>query len=460
MAQTFACPHCEATYRALPTLVGRKVRCSSCKNVFQLQHTGIAIKIGEDGKKSDPALEKQKGALETKKPDAGKQVGAVPQKQTAAAKTRPQTRAIRRKTERIQNMRSSLQEAAQQALQVEEKVASERIEKKDLRKPSKAKAKRVTDSHVVTLSGAAETEQKVKRSMGYILLGIVGFFVCVYFLMGSQSPQEQALSDFSQPIEDEYLKHPLRMDGYGKRLWRTKRQFNEPVPIVLNVNRATCASVVSYEWPEVVAFMAKTIEKMQVYDLLPIWINPGDKERIDKLWKDFPNKTNIAEFYGLLKKEDVKYYAMNELPSLMLNQGIPQSVVYVTSMLLLPGLPQENNEKIFGGDMPIELLITEFNGVSGSRLFDSGAAYDIETLPHYSGLLVGFTGISGESGEYWKILDVRVAKNMSYYYELAENPLIKYAKIKSQSLRVKMRQQAEEDGLIDPFTGELMDPNN
>ena len=94
----------------LPTLVGRKVRCTSCKNVFQLQYDGIAIKVGPSApQQAEPA------ALEphdkNKKPS-----GANLAAQREPVGGRQQTRAIRKKTERIKKIRSSLQSAAQDAI--------------------------------------------------------------------------------------------------------------------------------------------------------------------------------------------------------------------------------------------------------------------------------------------------------------------------------------------------------
>jgi hypothetical protein len=45
MSATFACPHCGATYPRKPVLVGRTVRCTTCKNAFRLREDGIADKV-------------------------------------------------------------------------------------------------------------------------------------------------------------------------------------------------------------------------------------------------------------------------------------------------------------------------------------------------------------------------------------------------------------------------------
>jgi hypothetical protein len=45
MSGTFPCPHCGAQYPRKPVLVGKTVRCTSCKNAFILRDNGIADKV-------------------------------------------------------------------------------------------------------------------------------------------------------------------------------------------------------------------------------------------------------------------------------------------------------------------------------------------------------------------------------------------------------------------------------
>ncbi|NRA38380.1 MAG: hypothetical protein HRU15_09590 [Planctomycetes bacterium] len=105
MAESFDCPHCDAFYSIMPTLVGRKVRCNRCKNVFQLQPDGIAIKVGVPSATASSS----QTALEKSTPEAAR---GIPVK-----KQRSHTAAIRKDTQRIQKMRSSLQDMANKAIE-------------------------------------------------------------------------------------------------------------------------------------------------------------------------------------------------------------------------------------------------------------------------------------------------------------------------------------------------------
>ena len=49
MSATFVCPHCNASYPRKPVLVGRAVRCTTCKNAFRLREDGIADAIEMPG---------------------------------------------------------------------------------------------------------------------------------------------------------------------------------------------------------------------------------------------------------------------------------------------------------------------------------------------------------------------------------------------------------------------------
>jgi len=45
MATTFTCPHCQASYPFKPVLIGRPVRCTTCRQAFQLGADGIAVPV-------------------------------------------------------------------------------------------------------------------------------------------------------------------------------------------------------------------------------------------------------------------------------------------------------------------------------------------------------------------------------------------------------------------------------
>src|SRR4051812_22101468 len=45
MSATFKCPHCGMSYPVKPVLIGRTVRCTSCKLAFRLREDGIADKV-------------------------------------------------------------------------------------------------------------------------------------------------------------------------------------------------------------------------------------------------------------------------------------------------------------------------------------------------------------------------------------------------------------------------------
>lgn len=62
VSATFACPHCAASYPLRPVLVGKVVRCSSCKKPFQLRPDGIADKVPEAEPRPVPTTASQSAA--------------------------------------------------------------------------------------------------------------------------------------------------------------------------------------------------------------------------------------------------------------------------------------------------------------------------------------------------------------------------------------------------------------
>ena len=120
MSATFCCPHCDKSYPKAPSLIGRKVRCSSCKNIFQLHGDGTAIKVLAPGPDADKAKVQAQAAAAT-----------------AAVTRRQKTQAQKSITSRIEKGRSALRDAAKDAIAAQidsEQTRSSQPKKKERKK--------------------------------------------------------------------------------------------------------------------------------------------------------------------------------------------------------------------------------------------------------------------------------------------------------------------------------------
>ncbi|NRA38594.1 MAG: hypothetical protein HRU15_10670, partial [Planctomycetes bacterium] len=339
MAKTFDCPHCDASYSALPTLVGRKVRCSSCKNVFQLQHTGIAIKVGTgEAQKPAAGVGAQNKHVLSGKPSAA-----------SAAKTRPQTVAIRKQTQRIQKMRTSLQDMADKALKgIDDGPADNALEPKGgaKNKTHSATAKKeINDNHSVVLSSGVRDERRIKRNWLWSIIIIpAGLIVAIFLFSGPGDAISQALSDFIQPVHQDQRAYPHRLPAYRDRLWRNQRQALGDISVIRNINKANKQQATVIEWASIASFLNKNIDTMEEHTSFPIWFNPSDKEKITALWDAFQDKKHIFSFYAHLKIKNIPFIQMSEFSTMMRKEGLPEDIIYALSMVLLPGLKEESKK--------------------------------------------------------------------------------------------------------------------
>ena len=459
MAKTFACPHCEASYRALPTLVGRKVRCSSCRNVFQLQHTGVAIKV-------EVAAKKESSAAAPAKPTQPAQQS--PPKQAAAKSSdsksdkkpsRPQTRAIRKKQERLNEMRKSLSGLAAAADEGTTHTKSDALEPRTSSKSSaKVKAasgkqsaassgklkkksaskKSLRDSHYVQLNHAGEREQKLRRRWVLSILGIAILAVIVFAFASSRGPVEQALKEFVAPLEDAGDRKVSRVVGYCERMWVPHRLYPGDIPVILNIDEAQIGEEEVFDWPQVISFMHNTIGKKKTHERFPFWVDEEFIDEINTLWSEYDDKVSLAPFYALLELKKIPIIKFDELPHKMSASGMPKWLVYSLSLLLTPSAGDNLQDKIFGDNFPLLVKMRSLKGVEGTQLTEQNGYVDVIILPQFCGLLLGFEGLEHATQSEWRILDVRSGPELAPYYQVNKNPLQAYAR----HLESEIRRQA------------------
>ncbi len=454
MAKTFACPHCDNTYPILPTLVGRKVRCTHCKNAFQLQYDGIAIKVGagsQAGTNAGPQVQAREPsgkqeALESKSPDLKSE--KKPKSATGVdTGVRPQTKAIKRHTERNKKTRSSLQDAAQQAVQSVE--TSGAVSKDDDKIKASTQPKSATTVErekgisSVVLTGSEQQQRQINKQVVLVLVLICAAFYGISFLL-SETLAERCLREFTEPVSSVDRVYPNRLPAYQKRMWAFTRDGKEPAPVLLNVDKAHVAEEQRFDWTEVVAACSPELDNLEMNLHLGIWHLPQEREKIESHWDAYVNKRLVEGFYQGLTRHKIRHLRFEELQPMLLKKGISKEAVYVIS-ILLAGTSDASGARIadFGlkGDvMPSQLIMHEFNGEEGHILIDSGGVYAGSTTPVYSGLIAGFVNYTGlqQTEDQWRILDVRLGAEIDAYYAAAHNPLAKLAERIHEDLRAEM----------------------
>ena len=456
MAKTFACPHCEASYRALPTLVGRKVRCSSCRNVFQLQHTGIAIKVEVAAKKKSSAAAPAKPTQPAQQSPSKQVAAKSSESQSDKKPSRPQTRAIRKKQERIEEMRKSLSGLAAAADEGTVDAKSNALEARPSSKSSakvksasgkqgaassgklnkkSAGKKSLRDSHYVQLNHAGEREHKLRRRWAFLILGLVLLAFIVFTVVSSRSPVEQALREFIAPLEHSSERNISRVMAYCERMWMPYRLYAGDIPVILNIDEAQITEIEVFDWPQVISFMHNTIGKKKIHERFPFWVDEEFNAQINTLWSEYDDKVSLAPFYKLLELKKIPIIKFDELPHKMAASGMPKWLVYSLSLLLTPSAGDKLQGRIFGDNFPLQVKMCQFKGVDGTQLTEQNGYVDVIILPQYCGILLGFEGLEHVAQSEWRILDVRPGTGLADYYLNNKNPLQIYAGLMESEIR-------------------------
>ena len=440
MVDSFSCPHCERAYPVLPTLVGRAVRCSNCKQAFKLGYDGVALKIKAGAASEDSGVEHS--ALESNKKPVARvdepQVKAVEKKRGQPQKStgvRPQTRAIKNHTAKIKKIRESLQAAAEQA------SASAPGEEA----PSQESGERQSGASHPNVAPSIEPVRRVKKQRKN-----TGFYLCLMLgvlLLGgvifwpSSGPVVRTLEDFGQATQLEY---PDRLNEYRRRMWITARQDGE-LPIVVSVKDAQVVSAVRFDWIDVVSACSPELDDLIMNDAFGIWHAEKDRPLIESAWKSFNKHAAVELFYDQLSRNDVRFFRYDHFQELLLRKGVPKELVYAVSLLLAGSLSSDalfDRQNWLGSDnMPAEIYLAEFRGRDGQTLVDAGGFYGVETAPYYAGLVLGFLQ-SMDDFSYnnsWRILDLRMDTGFKKYYNAGSNPLMQLHRAALAELR---RQQA------------------
>ena len=447
MQRTFLCPHCDKKYPVLPTLVGRKVRCTKCKSVFQLQYDGIAIKVETNTESDEPsrtALEAKPGAPALDKKSLGQGIG----RDKGASQTRPQTRAIKRKTERIRQIRSSLKDAAdsvvdsmspatEAAPERGSQSSSEAVVRDGLSEPTLAPV-------VLTGEGKRQSQMRTRFMM------VLGAALFLLYIISAMEPtaQQRALTDFSSTLPDEQRKYPHKMPAYRERMWIFTRDGVTLPPLVLNAKDATLLEAQTFDWASVVAACAPQLEGLEKHAKFAMWHEIGRAAEVEQLWAQQPNNQNIEEFYLSLAKKGIAFLRYEQLQAKLFDHGLPGELVY-TASLLLAGTRSATGAAcrdmgLQNGLLPKQLILSEFSRADGYLLIDAEGGYRHGSSHHYTGLVAGFVGFPGRADE-WRVLDFRIAEAMDAFYVKKHNPLLVAAKRAHEALKDELLERRNQD---------------
>ena len=418
MSATFACPHCGASYPIKPVLVGRAVRCTTCKKPFQLRADGIADKVGDPPAMAAPPAPIPAPSIQVIRPiapperptpaDAATVVTPTPPSErvpTASLTRGPRTERLSKQQEDARKaMAATLSHAASAALSAEtikrEGEAVKRAErKKSAAKPGSATGEgRVGDIGPVVLTGTGVREHRNNLLWMLGAIGVVGALCAVVFLFSLKTPQSAALTHFAAVVEGDRSRYPERILAIQERAW------------VVGVAPLTSLGRIRIGATRTIPFLTarEIITRLKGMTYLAetnLWVAPQRAANVDKLWNV---RKDRAANLALLAERKVAVIDQRTVATDL--QAVGWSADDVDLFLELIQARTDRTganwiaSKLLAGELPDAIEIAPFTGSKGTLLTDVGRAYKHSELA-YSGRLLHFVG-AGWPNE-WKVLEVK-----------------------------------------------------
>ncbi len=455
MTATFVCPYCAASYPRKPVLVGRAVRCTTCKNAFRLREDGIADKIdmAEVAPAQPPAPVQPPAPITTSTTNDSQSTAApaampAPSAPSAPAKpklpstgwgidldvdvdqpaasaaataptplpTRPPPAAIKspadgtstaRKSERMtaQQMEARRAMAATLATSMTEALKSEAVKREVQGEKAKAKAEgQVGKIGPAVLTNQGVEEAKSRRAMWLGLIGALIIGAGLYWLLFTSSPQRAALEAYTAEVDSAQLRSGKRIQAIQERAWLIGLPPADiGVPPMVDMRDARIGAT-------------RTIPLTKAKDLIisikglvpvlpgPVWVPPDRLAAVEDVRR--PEQKESTFIAAVLKKEK-KAVSHPALLEALVKTGMTEEDTRVVDLFLRGQTDQNGSNTIakrwLDGDIPTTLQITRFFGARGSLLLARGATFKTQDV-EYEGRIARFVSPGWPSE--WKVLTI------------------------------------------------------
>lgn len=444
MTATFACPYCAASYPRKPVLVGRAVRCTTCKNAFRLREDGIADKIEmpevtpapaaaaaaqspapitatvpkELRESSAPPIPKLPSTgwgldldVDVDQPAATNAPAAPASPATrsppAAIKSPPDGTSTTRKSERMtaQQMEARRAMAATLATSMTEALKSEAVKREVQGEKAKARAEGQVGKigpAVLTNQGVAEAKSRRTLWLGFVGALVIG--AGLYWLLFTSSPQRAALETYTAEVDSVRVRAGKRIPSIQERAWLIGLPPADiGVPPMVDMRDARIGATRTITLSKAKDIIV-SIKGLVAVEPGPVWVPLDRLAAVEDVRR--PEQKEAAFIAAVLKKEK-KAISHPALLEALVKTGMTEEDAHVVD-LFLRGRTDANGgntiaKRWLDGDVPATLQITRFFGARGSLLLARGATFKTQDV-EYEGRITRF--VSPGWPTEWKVLSI------------------------------------------------------
>lgn len=457
MSATFVCPHCGASYPRKPVLVGRAVRCTTCKNAFSLREDGIADKIEmpAPAAPAQPAAPVPQAATPAPQPpakpvaeaappvrpappmqaapppkpaprpsapaddldlDSGVQViepaatqvapaAKAPAKQESqrhARSSKGSDRLTAQQQEARRQMAATLATSMSAALQAESVKREVDVETQKKKKAEKAEGG-VGKIGPAVLTGQGVEEARTSRRIWLIALLVIAVLGGLGWLLFHKSPQQAAIAKFADEVDLDRIRKGERVQAIQERAWLVGLPpTNLGVPPVISMPDARIRGERGFTGATLKDPLAK-LKGLTLIPNPPLWV-PADK--VDEIQRDWSADSKLPAFLARWVRRVPTIVSHQDVLDQLIKAGLSKDDADIVD-LLLRGRTGANGENaiakrlLAGDDLPARIEVAQFWGNRGLLLMPRGNTF--RTLDvRYTGQLLRFIGPGWP--EEWKVL--------------------------------------------------------
>ena len=407
-AATFDCPHCGAKYPVKPVLIGKTVRCTSCKNAFRLRGDGIADKVEMTAAAPASAPVSVAQAAEPPKaaprPDPKTESPPTSRLNVPTPKAGMTVQQVAAQKAMSDNLKAAMGDALgldepepetpeKSAKPGTERVANERKSKSSSfqktagKKPGKSPA-------ILTNEGEREAANSRRWLMGFI--GVIVVFGLIFWAANHQNERVAAVAAFTTELPASATRYGARIEAIRARAWLNDITafIDLPSPRISSEREIPSASLEPLAKLTGLTYVASA--SRWVAPETAAWLAKQPAIPSDKLNAKFERDGTIQVTLAALRKE-----------LSAANLGDDEMTI-VLAMLTQPstGSAVKFGELLTSGHLPTIRWCT-VSGRGGTYIFDRGQGYGYP-VADYRGVLVSFAGEGWPTG--WRFMTLAIAK--------------------------------------------------
>jgi len=421
MSGTFPCPHCGAQYPRKPVLVGKTVRCTSCKNAFILRENGIADKVqpaplpiaAPTPTPEAPARPSASvPAVSSPSPSAPVPAVSVPTPAPAPSQgtSLPSRRALTQKAEATRRaMAATLSGAMSGAL------AAESVKREDEKRVAEEKRKARQQEAAApgeagqgklkpaVLTGEGERNARISQQNWLIGIGLLVVIGSLVWLIGHAGPKDAALLEFTRPPENRVTGGMRVRQIQERALLLARGPGGAGVAAFVELGRARYGDVQTINGSAFAPSLA-TISGFKYFNDHAVWTSPGDRDLFLKVMSSI--RDPAKQFADAAAKAKLKYVYHQDLVAAWKAAGLNEEALGILTALLIGETNSGSNDiaqRLTSGKLPTAIEWVPFSGAKGTYLIDIGNQTKYKETP-YRGKLLRVLGEGWPSR--WKVYEL------------------------------------------------------